>query len=67
MHVVGLAPAELRAGATCKVPWGSKADAYDAEVVVLHRAPAYRLHYLTIGDEWDQWVAREKIIRQMRQ
>ena len=56
----------LVAGARCKVPWGEKKDAYDAEIVSLHPAAAYRLHYLTIGGDWDQWVGRRRIIRKLR-
>ena len=56
----------VKVGAKCKVPWGDSSDEYDAEVVALHSSAAVRLHYLTVGSDWDQWVGRRKIIRQLR-
>ena len=55
-----------KVGAACKVPWGDSSDEYDAEVVALHAGSAVKLHYLTVGSDWDQWVGRRKIIRQLR-
>ena len=57
---------QVKVGAKCKVPWGDSSDEYDAEVVALHSSAAVRLHYLTVGSDWDQWVGRRKIIRQLR-
>ena len=62
----GGAALSLKVGARVKVPWGTDRDMYDAEVAGLHGGAAYKLHYLTIGADWDQWVTGKKIIRKLK-
>ena len=62
----GGAALSLKVGARVKVPWGTDRDMYEAEVAGLHGGAAYKLHYLTIGADWDQWVTGKKIIRKLK-
>ena len=57
----------LAVGARVKVPWGTGRELYEAEIAGVHGGGAYKLHYLTIGGDWDQWVTRTKIIRKLKE
>ncbi|KAH8054758.1 hypothetical protein JL722_8706 [Aureococcus anophagefferens] len=73
VRVADLAPPDgasrvaLAVGARVKVPWGTGRELYEAEIAGVHGGGAYKLHYLTIGGDWDQWVTRTKIIRKLKE